>query len=151
MCAAPLLPHDGRALTAGFPSAWQGVSAGVSRPAASVRPSVLSSVSLQDGVRVWWDVSEDKWSVCALCPPFFLTPTSQPHDILSSPRRQMLVFWSPPMPMWLWVMALTVRPPQAEASFLPFPCHALVRFSQSFLASLERGTQGVTRHTGLFI
>lgn len=31
MCAAPLLSHDGRALTAGFSSAWQGVTAGVSR------------------------------------------------------------------------------------------------------------------------
>lgn len=37
---------------------------------------------------------------------------------------------------------LTVHPPQPEASFLPFPCHALVRFPQPYLAPLGLGTHG---------
>lgn len=153
MCAAPLLSHDGHALTAGFPSAWQGVSAGVSRPAASVHPSVRPSCHLSHcrmtcgfgglclrtrGQFVCSDHLFPHTHLLATQHP--LQPTQTDACLLESTHVNV-------------AMGLGTRsaPTPAEASFLPFPCRALMRFSQSFLASLGRSLHEVTMHTGLFI
>lgn len=68
---------------------------------------------------------------------FPLASTSQPLHALCRLHRQLLVFWRPPTSMWLWKSSA-----QPGAAFLPSPGRALVRFSQSSLASLGPGTLG---------
>lgn len=81
--------HDGHALTAGFSSAWQGVTAGVSRPHSICSVIRLSGCGMVCGFG----------GMClrtVVLSTFLLTPTSQVNDMRRDLYRQVLVFWGFP-------------------------------------------------------
>lgn len=105
--------------------------------------SVLSFVWLQDGVWVGWGVFADSGQPMRsvhLVPHAHLSAT----DILCSPRRQMLVFWSSPVSMWLWKSNRGTQsaptPAQGFITAFSLPCFGVV--FQPFLVSLGQGTFG---------